>query len=382
MKHKPALLVLQDGTYFKGWSLSHLYTITGEVVFTTGITGYQEILTDPSYFNQIVVFTSPEIGNTGINNEDNESLAVNCAGIITRNLCKTPSNWRMEDSLPHFLETSKIPILYGIDTRKLTQHLRSSGVMNGFLSNEVLDPLVAKEYLKQAPSMSGLDLVKQVISKGYEWNEAISSQWQFNYSTKLKNNLSKKENIIVLDCGVKFNILRHLSTLGYNVIVLPATSKFSEILEYQPVGIMLSNGPGDPSAVTYLISTLKLLFKEKIPIFGICMGHQIISLALGGDTFKLKFGHRGINHPTGVFQKVEITSQNHGFAVSAESSFSEDVLITHYNLNDYTVAGIVHKTLPICAVQYHPEASPGPHDADFFFHIFDKMVQKYLKNIH
>nr|YP_010336534.1 carbamoyl-phosphate synthase arginine-specific small subunit [Rhodospora sordida]UNJ14940.1 carbamoyl-phosphate synthase arginine-specific small subunit [Rhodospora sordida] len=373
MKQKPALLVLEDGTFFKGWSLSHSYTVAGEVVFTTGITGYQEILTDPSYSGQLVIFTSPEIGNTGVNNEDNESLRVSCSGVITRNLCHSPNSWRMTLSLSQFLNEQEIPILYGIDTRQLTQHLRSSGAMNGCLSNQILEPKTLLKKLQEIPSMEGLDLVKQFTGgQSYQWEESIVKKWRFNSWQKIEGSSSK--TIIVLDCGVKYNILRHLSSYGFKVIVLPATSSVSQILSYDPSGIMLSNGPGDPSAVTYLIDVLKVLFDKKIPIFGICMGHQIIALALGAKTFKLKFGHRGINHPTGVFQKVEITSQNHGFAVSAESSFDDQIQITHYNLNDYTIAGIVHKKLPIFSVQYHPEASPGPHDADFFFSIFSQKV--------
>nr|YP_010336337.1 carbamoyl-phosphate synthase arginine-specific small subunit [Goniotrichopsis reniformis]UNJ14743.1 carbamoyl-phosphate synthase arginine-specific small subunit [Goniotrichopsis reniformis] len=383
MKNKSAILVLEDGTCFKGWSLSHSYTVMGEVVFTTGITGYQEIITDPSYSGQIVIFTAPEIGNTGINNEDNESSQISCEGVITRNLCISPSSWRMTNSLADSLNSQQVPILYGIDTRKLTQHLRSVGAINGCLSNEILDPKILIKKLKVAPSMEGLDLVKIVTSKyPYKWHKPILSEWQFNtLQEKHKEHKNLNNLILVLDCGVKYNILRYLFTLGYKVIVLPATTSIDEILSYKPLGVMLSNGPGDPSAVEYLIKTLKILFTKNIPIFGICMGHQIISLALGAETFKLKFGHRGINHPTGIFQKVEITSQNHGFAVSATSTFSDQVLITHYNLNDYTIAGIVHKTLPIFSVQYHPEASPGPHDADFFFNVFDQMVQKNLNKM-
>lgn len=377
MKQKPAILVLADGTIFRGWSLSFPFTISGEVVFTTGITGYQEIITDPSYSSQIVIFTSPEIGNTGINDKDNESFSVSCAGIITRNLCEYPNNWRMNRTLPDCIKQEKIPILYGLDTRKLTQHLRSAGAMNGCLSNQTLNPEILQQQLQKTPSMVGLDLVSQVtISKPYEWNENILPQWQFSNTQNITNINSR--NIVVLDCGVKYNILRHLANFGGNVIVLPANSSVEKILSYNPIGLLLSNGPGDPSAVTYLIQTLRSLFEKKIPIFGICMGHQIIALALGYKTFKLKFGHRGINHPTGVFQKVDITSQNHGFAVSSQSLINNQVLVTHYNLNDYTVAGLVHKSLPIFSVQYHPEASPGPHDTNSFFQIFYKMIQLNL----
>nr|YP_010336138.1 carbamoyl-phosphate synthase arginine-specific small subunit [Chroodactylon ornatum]UNJ14544.1 carbamoyl-phosphate synthase arginine-specific small subunit [Chroodactylon ornatum] len=370
---KPSILVLEDGTYFKGWSSPSPYTVTGEVVFTTGITGYQEIITDPSYAGQIIIFTSPEIGNTGTNDEDNESSQSNCAGIITRNFCYSPNNWRMKKDLSSFLNQEKIPFFYGIDTRILTQHIRTVGAINGCMSNEVLDKQTLLKKLKDTPSMKGLDLVQQVTSpKPYSWTTMIDPAWNF-YSTN-KTSQAAEKLIVVLDCGVKYNILRYLATYGFEIKVMPASSSAKDILSHNPDGILLSNGPGDPSAVTYLKQTLQSIFQKRIPVFGICMGHQIISLALGGETFKLKFGHRGINHPTGIFQKIEITSQNHGFAVNAESFDDPDIQITHYNLNDFTVAGLAHKTLPIFSVQYHPEASPGPHDAKFFFDIFHKMV--------
>nr|YP_010335747.1 carbamoyl-phosphate synthase arginine-specific small subunit [Chroothece richteriana]UNJ14153.1 carbamoyl-phosphate synthase arginine-specific small subunit [Chroothece richteriana] len=369
----PAVLVLEDGIYFKGWSSPSAYTVTGEVVFTTGMTGYQEIIMDPSYAGQIIIFTSPEIGNTGTNDEDNESFQSNCAGIITRNFCYSPTNWRMKKNLSSFLDEQKVPFIYGIDTRILTQHIRTVGAINGCMSNEVLDTQILLKKLKETPSMKGLDLVKQVTSsKNYSWTSTIDSAWDF-YSTNKSSKASEKL-IVVLDCGVKYNILRYLATYGFKIKVLSATSSATDILAHKPDGILLSNGPGDPSAVTYLKQTLQSIFQKRIPTFGICMGHQIISLALGGETFKLKFGHRGINHPTGIFQKIEITSQNHGFAVNGESFDDPNIQITHYNLNDFTVAGLAHKTLPIFSVQYHPEASPGPHDAKVFFDIFHKMV--------
>nr|YP_010338473.1 carbamoyl-phosphate synthase arginine-specific small subunit [Rhodaphanes brevistipitata]UNJ18423.1 carbamoyl-phosphate synthase arginine-specific small subunit [Rhodaphanes brevistipitata] len=378
MKQKPAILVLEDGTYYKAWSLSHSYTITGEVIFNTGITGYQEILTDPSYFGQIIVFTYPEIGNTGINNEDNESVKIQCSGIIAKNLSASPSNWRMKSSVIKVVEANQVPNLYGLDTRKLTQHLRISGSMNGCLSNEILDPKELLAKIIKTPPMSGLDLVQKVTtSESYTWYESSLQKWNFNHKLNQVEKSSRKI-VIVLDLGVKYNILRHLKNYGFDVIVMSASTSVEDILAYNPSGIMLSNGPGDPSAVTYAVKTIKNLIQHRIPIFGICMGHQLLCIALGAETFKLKFGHRGINHPTGVFQKVEITSQNHGFAVSTKRLEEDNIKITHYNLNDFTLAGIAHKQLPLFSVQYHPEASPGPHDADFLFSIFAKIINNRI----
>nr|YP_010335943.1 carbamoyl-phosphate synthase arginine-specific small subunit [Tsunamia transpacifica]QUE27834.1 CarA [Tsunamia transpacifica]UNJ14349.1 carbamoyl-phosphate synthase arginine-specific small subunit [Tsunamia transpacifica] len=376
MKRQTAILVLEDGTIFKAWSTLPSCTLMGEVVFTTSITGYQEVLTDPSYSGQIVVFTYPEIGNTGINKEDNESLRIQCRAIILRNLCNFPSNWRLEQSLFDFAQKQGVPILYGLDTRQLTQHLRKVGAMNACISSETLTANALLPKLKKTASMQGLDLVQRVTApQTYKWQDS-----NLNLNWYRQNSSSEKYSIVLIDYGVKYNILNYLSSYGYDVIVVPAMSTAEEILSYQPSGIMLSNGPGDPFAVTYAVEVIKDLLNTKIPIFGICMGHQILCLALGAQTFKLKFGHRGINHPTGIFQKVEITSQNHGFAVNAASEFTEKVRITHYNLNDYTVAGIAHKTLPVFSVQYHPEASPGPHDADYFFDAFLKVVKSAHEN--
>lgn len=380
MKHKAAILTLEDGMVYKGWSTSKHCTIVGEIVFTTGITGYQEIMTDPSYSGQIIVFTYPEIGNTGINLEDSESSKVQCNGIIIRNLCDYPSNWRAGESLSNFAEKHNIPILYGLDTRQLTQHLRGSGAMNACISNEILEPSHLLQQLKATPSMQGLDLVKTVTTaKSYKWTKPSQIEWNFNY--KVSPPQAKVNPIVVIDFGIKYNILRYLSTYGYEIIVLPAQTSVKEILSYHPSGILLSNGPGDPAAVTYAITNVKALLNTQIPIFGICMGHQILSLALGAQTFKLKFGHRGINHPAGAFQKIEITSQNHGFAVSANPNLDDSVKITHYNLNDWTIAGIAHKSLPVFSVQYHPEASPGPHDAEYLFNIFSQLIFTHEKNL-
>jgi carbamoyl-phosphate synthase small subunit len=368
---QPALLVLADGTTFRGWSFGATGTAIGEVVFNTGMTGYQEVLTDPSYCGQIVTFTYPELGNTGVNPDDDESQAPQVRGAIARNICHRPSNWRSTQSLPDYLKQHHIPGIYGVDTRSLTRKIRSVGAMNGGISTEILDPVDLLQRVQQAPSMAGLNLVKQVTTRSvYEWEEPTTSAWEFG---DVETTQRKPEfTVVALDFGVKRNILRRLASYGCRVIVVPADTSAEEILQYNPDGIFLSNGPGDPSAVTEGVATVKQLLLTNKPMFGICMGHQILGLSLGAETFKLKFGHRGLNQPCGLKQQVEITSQNHGFAIAAESLPDADVEITHLNLNDKTVAGLRHKSLPLFSVQYHPEASPGPHDADY---LFEKFVQ-------
>lgn len=366
---KPALLVLSDGTVYHGWSFGATGTTIGEVVFNTGMTGYQEVLTDPSYCGQIVTFTYPELGNTGVNPEDDESSHPQVAGAIARNICHRPSNWRATQSLPAYLDQHHIPGIFGIDTRALTRKIRSSGSMNGAISTEMLDPGELLLKVQAAPSMAGLNLVKQVTTPDtYEWSEPTDSTWEFNLDTEPAS--QPEFTVVAIDFGIKRNILRRLTRYGCRVIVVPAHTPAAEILAHNPDGIFLSNGPGDPSAVTDGIETMKTLLSAQKPVFGICMGHQILGLSLGAETFKLKFGHRGLNQPAGLSQQVEITSQNHGFAITAESLDDAQVDITHLNLNDQTVAGIRHKTLPLFSVQYHPEASPGPHDADYLFEQF------------
>ena len=373
-----ALLVLADGTSYKGWSFGASGTAIGEVVFNTGITGYQEVLTDPSYCGQIVTFTYPELGNTGVNLEDEESNRPQVRGAIARNISSRPSNWRSTQSLPDYLKQHNIPGIYGIDTRSLTRKLRSAGAMNGAISTEILDPAELLEKVQAAPSMAGLNLVQEVSTQTvYEWSDPTESSWEF--SPGVESNDGEPLTVVAIDFGIKRNILRRLAAYGCRVIVVPANTPPEEILKHNPDGIFLSNGPGDPAAVTEGIETTKALLESQKPVFGICMGHQILGLSMGADTFKLKFGHRGLNQPAGLKQRVEITSQNHGFAIDADS-LSSDVEITHLNLNDRTVAGLRHKSLPFFSVQYHPEASPGPHDADYLFEQFVEQMRSHRQN--
>lgn len=366
---QPALLALEDGTLYRGWSFGATGTTMGEVVFNTGMTGYQEVLTDPSYCGQIVTFTYPELGNTGVNPEDEESVQPFVKGAIAKNICEKPSNWRSTQSLGDYLRSHKIPGIHGIDTRALTRKIRTTGAMNGIISSEILDPEELLRQLQTLPSMAGLNLVKEVTtSEVYEWQEVTDEQWAFSSPGAETTTTDTPLTVVALDFGIKRNILRRLASYGCKVIVVPADTSSEEILSYQPDGIFLSNGPGDPAAVAKAPETTKALIASNLPTFGICMGHQILGLSLGADTFKLKFGHRGLNQPCGLTEQIEITSQNHGFALDADSLAGNDqVEVTHLNLNDQTVAGIRHRNLPVFSVQYHPEASPGPHDADYLF---------------
>lgn len=362
-----ALLVLADGTIYRGWSFGAMGTTIGEVVFNTGMTGYQEVLTDPSYCGQIVTFTYPELGNTGVNTEDEESIRPQVRGAIARNVCFEPSNWRSQGSLSDYLKQYNIPGIYGIDTRSLTRRLRSVGAMNGAISTEILDAEQLLEQVRQAPSMEGLDLTREVTTQHpYEWTETTVDVWEFVDSPGSSDPL----RVVAIDFGVKRNILKRLASYGCKVYVVSAHATAEEILSLNPDGIFLSNGPGDPAAVHQGIQTAQQLLETGKPMFGICLGHQLLGLSMGAKTFKLKFGHRGLNQPAGLAERVEITSQNHGFAITADSLNDLDVEITHLNLNDHTVAGLKHRTLPIFSVQYHPEASPGPHDADYLFQQF------------
>ena len=367
-----AALALADGRVFYGQSFGASGEISGEVVFNTSMSGYQEILTDPSYRGEIVTMTYPLIGNYGINREDVESSRPHLAGFIVKEACDMPSNWRSEMSLDAYLKENNIIGLSGIDTRALVRHIRDKGAQTGIISTIDLDAdsLVAKA--KAAPSIVGQDLVQEVTCKeSYDWNEGT---WD------LANGYEKRQGpaeykVVAYDFGIKYNILRNLVSKGCAVTVVPANTPAEEVLAMQPDGIFLSNGPGDPEPITYAQENIRQLL-GKVPLFGICLGHQLLSIALGGKTYKLKFGHRGGNQPVrrGEGHNVEITSQNHGFAVDA-SSLQDDAVVTHINLNDNTVEGLEHKTLPAFSVQYHPEASPGPHDANYLFGEFIKLME-------
>ena len=356
-KSNSAILLLADGRIFEGKSFGYQGETTGEVCFNTGMTGYQEILTDPSYCKQIVTMTSPHIGNYGINEEDIESENIQVAGFAIKEETMTPSNWRSTQSLGEYLKKNKIVGIKEIDTRSLTRHIRDKGAMNGIISSKDLDIHSLEKKLKKFPDMNGLDLAKDVTTqKKYKW----PGKGQYK--------------VAVIDFGIKKNILRLLSDAGCELTVFPASIKAEDILSFEPDGVFLSNGPGDPVAVTYGIETVKKLL-GKVPLFGICLGHQILALALGASTFKLKFGHRGINHPVRNNEKntVEITSQNHGFAVDLDS-LPPNVISTHINLNDNTSGGIRCTDIPAFSVQYHPESSPGPHDSRYLFNQFIEMM--------
>ncbi|MDX2271254.1 MAG: glutamine-hydrolyzing carbamoyl-phosphate synthase small subunit [Cyanobacteriota bacterium] len=368
----PALLVLADGSCYTGWSFGAAGTTTGEVVFNTGMTGYQEVITDPSYCGQLITFTCPELGNTGVNSLDEESVRPQARGVIARNVSRYTSSWRATNSLSDYLKQHGIPAIAGIDTRALTRQLRSQGAMNGGISTEILDPQQLLSHVLASPSMQGLSLVSQVTTpQAYDWQEPSAAEWDYGIPVTLPD---PPLRVVALDFGVKRNILRRLTRYGCQVTVLPADATPERVLAEDPEGIFLSNGPGDPAAETQAIATVRHLLATEKPMFGICLGHQILSLAMGSQTFKLKFGHRGLNHPCGIRQEVEITSQNHGFAVDGDSLTAPDIEISHLNLNDRTVAGIRHRRLPIFSVQYHPEASPGPHDADYLFRQFVEMM--------
>ena len=372
-----AILALENGEYFIGKPFGAMSSCEGEVVFNTSMTGYQEILTDPSYNGQIVCMTYPEIGNYGVNKEDIESAKIQVHGFIAKNICPYPSNYRNTEnvSLDEYLKENDIPGIYGIDTRKLVRILRSSGAMRGIIrSGEFVVEDVLKE-VQSVPSIVGADLAKVVThEESFPWNE-------LPHLLQLTDTASTEPfKVVAFDFGVKYNTLRRLKALGAELTVVPADTSADEVRKLNPDGIYLSNGPGDPSAVTYAIETVKEL-KEEYPVFGICLGHQILALSLGADTFKLKFGHRGANHPIKNMstERVEITSQNHGFAV-AKDNFPGDVAeITHVNLNDQTVAGLKHKSKPVFSIQYHPEASPGPHDSYYLFEEFAQNARAFKK---
>jgi carbamoyl-phosphate synthase small subunit len=368
-----AILALADGRVFHGKSLGARGEITGEVVFNTSMTGYQEILTDPSYAGEIVTMTYPLIGNYGINLEDVESARPHLAGFVVREACDIPSNWRSKMSLDAYLKENSIVGIQDIDTRALVRHIRDKGAQTGIISSVENDVQTLVERARLAPSIVGRDLVREVTCKRpYHWTEG---PWNLEsgYNGKTQAPVFK---VVAYDFGIKRNILRNLVNIGCDVTVVPADTPAEEVMAMQPDGVFLSNGPGDPEPITYAQENIRKLL-GKTPIFGICLGHQLLSLALGGKTYKLKFGHRGGNQPVRREDghQVEITSQNHGFAVDA-SSIRDEAVLTHINLNDNTVEGLEHKKLPAFSVQYHPEASPGPHDARYLFDRFREMMEK------
>ncbi|HZQ05796.1 MAG TPA: glutamine-hydrolyzing carbamoyl-phosphate synthase small subunit [Anaerolineae bacterium] len=398
-----ALLVLEDGTQWRGVALGAQGTRAAEVVFNTSLTGYQEVLTDPSYYAQIVVMTAAHIGNTGINRADPESARIWLAGFAVREASRIPSNWRAEESLDAYLRAQNVVGISELDTRGLVRHLRTRGVMRGALSSQILDADALLQIARDAPDMNGADLVRHVTcDEPYHWDEAVEEKW-YSYATDDGRRLpaddaakrrrqrisgygpwsssSGRFHVVAYDYGIKYNILRLLTARGCRVTIVPAQTSADQVLTLEPDGIFLSNGPGDPAAVTYAIESVRDLLGVK-PIFGICLGHQILALALGGDTYKLKFGHRGMNQPVKnlVTGQVEITTHNHGFAVRA-ASLPKHVEITHLNLNDDCVEGLRVPSLDVLAAQFHPESAGGTHDALGLFDEFVSLMANRVSHI-
>ena len=387
--HMRAILALEDGRYFIGESFGAVGATVGEVCFNTSMTGYQEVLTDPSYRGQIVAMTCPEIGNYGVNPLDQESGQPHVRGFVIEELSPVVSSWRSTGSLDEYLKTWKIPGIQGIDTRALTRHLRDKGAMKGILTTEDISVEQAVRRAVEGQGVTGMDYVKEVTpAAAYDWDpeDRLSRKWTILKGEGANSAVSEdgevfeklpptRFSIVAYDFGMKLNILRRLRQEGFKVRVVPAGTSAEDVLALKPDGVFLSNGPGDPSALTYVHANIRALM-GRTPIFGICLGHQMLAYAFGGKTFKLKFGHRGGNQPVKDLRtgRVTITSQNHGFAVDPES-LPPEVEVTHVNLNDGTVEGLRHKDLPIFSVQYHPEAAPGPNDASYFFGQFGDLIQ-------
>lgn len=387
---KPAILVLEDGTCFRGITIGAGGETFGEVVFNTSMTGYQEILTDPSYCGQIVAMTYTEIGNYGTNSDDLESDKPQVAGFIVRAESRVASNYRSQQGLGDYLRQHNVVAIAGIDTRALVRHIREQGAMMGGISTVDLDPASLLAKVKASQGLVGRDLVREVIpARARQWNQALHKLEQLQPSLAGADSEAatapdaaagaSRPHVVCLDFGMKWNIARHLFERGNRVTILPGTSSAQEVLDQKPDGIFLSNGPGDPEPLDYAIGTIRELIGKR-PMFGICLGHQLLSLAAGGKTFKLKFGHRGSNQPVLNLEngRVEITSQNHGFAVE-EPSLPSELTVTHRNLNDDTVAGVRHSNQMTFSVQYHPEASAGPHDSAYLFDQFQDLIVKHLK---
>ena len=374
-KKPPAILVLEDGSVYRGYAFSTSGETLGEVVFNTGMTGYQEIITDPSYKGQIVTMTYPLIGNYGINPEDMESGGIHLEGFIVREYQPHPSNWRSRMTLKDFLESHGKLGVEGIDTRALTRRIRLDGAMRGIISTETTDMDLLLSRVRAYPGLVGRDLIKEVTCKHpYQWKDGKQQALSSGSSAGLSGR-ERPLRVVVLDCGVKYNILRNLEILGCEVLVLPATATGQEMLSYRPDGVLLSNGPGDPAALPYIVEATEQIL-GKVPIFGICLGHQILGQALGGRTEKLKFGHHGVNQPVKNMQsgRIEITSQNHGFVVVPES-LPDNLEKTYDNLNDRTSEGMCCQGKLAFSVQYHPEAAPGPHDVNYLFKKFVSLME-------
>jgi carbamoyl-phosphate synthase small subunit len=378
-----ALLALEDGRIFRGHGYGHPGECQGEVVFNTSLTGYQEIATDPSYTGQIVVLTNPQIGNYGTNQADNESARPYIEGLIVREFSPISSNWRSEQVTDEYMERYKVPVLADIDTRALVRHLRTYGVMRGVISTAETNAEVLIQKARNIRKMDGTDLAKVVSTKSvytFDQNDRRnqSDDMLLSVALDLAAEGRKQLHVVAYDFGIKQNILRMLVREGCRVTVVPAETSAEDVLAMKPDGVFLSNGPGDPEPVDYAVKAIRAML-GRVPIFGICLGHQLTGLALGGRTYKLKFGHHGGNHPvrnnrTG---KVEITAHNHNFAVDPDSINANEVELTHVDLNDNTLEGLRHKSLPLFSVQYHPEAAPGPHDSHYLFHDFRKMMEEW-----